>query len=330
MQDKGLRTERFDFFGVRVKVSGPPAADRVLDECTRFWAWYRSSDAPEAAADLTIALESPADWSACAALQERKGQIHIGPLEWFYEDDGYVMHEPHAVIRGNGSRIEAAIRPEGYPDPRVFVHFTLNLAFIESLRHHGLYYVHGACLQSPAGKNYLIAGDGCQGKSTLTLSLLMHGYRYLSDDAVFIDARTSPSRLLGYHKHFHVGNDLLPRFDGRVEMSAFLPYGKTDKSEINPEVLFPGQRLEAIEKADVILSPGIIHEPETRISPMSSADLLTSFFVASTQVFFDRTLATKHLAALREVAGAARGYRFEAGRDVYENPELYHTKIKEL
>ncbi len=320
----------FDFFGVTGQVEAGPELSPLLDECRRFWKSYRRDAAASAPADLRIELHHPGDWTPYEERRREPGSIFIGPLQWYYRDDYFVLHEPDRVVVGRPRLIEAYLRAPAPRDPRLFVHFTLNLAFIEALRHHGLFYVHGACLVSPEGKRYLIAGDGCQGKSTLTLSLLLHGYRYLSDDAVFLDTRGETVRLLGYHKAFHVGNDLISRFSGRAGAEAFLPYGKTDKSEIDPELLFPEQRLDGIDQADVILMPSIHDAPETRIDRQPQAEVLSNFFVASTQVLFDRKLAAAHLDALRSVTDRARGYRFVAGRDVYTDPSLYHPLIRDL
>jgi hypothetical protein len=320
----------FDFHGIGFGVEAPASLQPIFQECERFWSYYKAENIADEA--LTIVLHAEDDWAPWERYREVQGNIFIGPLRWYYQEDGsFVLHEPERVVLGSARRIDAYLPAGVIPDdPRLFVHFMLNLAFIEALRHHGLYYVHGACLQSPEGKRYLIAGDGRQGKSTLATGLLLDGYSYLSDDAVFFDTRNDAHQVLGYHKHFHVGDDLIARFTHRISPSAFMPYGKTNKSEIDPEALFPGKRLQSLPAIDVILMPSIIDAPTTLIEPTPLADVLSNFFTASTQVFFDRNLAAKHLAALRQMTHAARGYRFQAGRDVYANPALYHPLIQGL
>lgn len=326
----GQLTAHYDFHGVGVRVSAQESLEAVFASCERFWDFYRVPDAhPCPEPQIRIDLQCPSDWESYASLRKEEAPIHIGPLSWYYDGERFILHEDNAIVIGQADHIQGYVRPQDYPDARTFVHFTLNLAFIEALRHHGLYYVHGACLRSPEGKRYLIAGDGRQGKSTLTTSLLLHGYHYLSDDAVFVDMRGEP-RVLGYHKHFHVGNDLLPRFMSKGMDELFVPYGKTGKSEVDPDKLFPGQRLMALDKIDVILMPSIIREDRTRIDTCPKAEILANFFVASTQVFFDKRLAVRHLEALRQLTEQSRGYSFQAARDVYENPKLYHDLIKDL
>jgi hypothetical protein len=323
-----MRTALFDFHGLSVRLEAAASLTRLFDACEQLWAYYQSPNGHPP--HLTICLQETKEWAPLQALQRDDSPIVFGPLGWYYEGECFILHQPNLVLVGLPGHIDCYIRHGCAPDARDFAHFALNLAFIESLRHHGLFYVHSAALESPTGKRTLIAGDAGQGKSTLTTSLLMSGYRYLSDDAVFIDVRAQQSRILGYHKNFHVGNDLLHRFDSTAGAPAFSPYGTTGKSEIDPEKLFPGQRMRSLDGIDVILIPSIHSQTRTVIEALPQADVLTQFFTASAQVFFDKRLAARHLKALRNIAGHARGYRFQAGQDVYDNPMLYDQLVRDL
>lgn len=323
------RVSNFDIHGLAVHLDAPERLAPLVEECERLWAFYLVPPGPPP--QLTISLREPKEWAPLQALQRQDSPIVFGPLGWYYEGDCFILHEPNLVIVGMPGHIDCYVRNGYLPESRNFAHFTLNLAFIEALRSHGLFYVHAAALQGPNGKRYLINGDSGCGKSTFTTSLLMNGFRYLSDDAVFIDTRPIPARVLGYHKHFHVGNDLIQRFAQRAGSSAFVPYGETQKSEVDPERLFPEQRLRSFAGIDIILIPSILRgESASRIEALPQVEVLTQFFNTSTQVFFDKRLAVHHLKALRHIAGNARGYLFQAGQDVYQNPALYEKLIQDL
>jgi hypothetical protein len=323
-QGRGGRTAEFFFHGVGVRLRVSEDCVSVLEEAEHFWAFYLS---PAPIPDITITVNRPVEWRPFAEMTPENPAVRFDAWGWQTDGSKKTLTAPGVFILSREGRIDAYLNPAYHLDARNLVHFALNFALLERLRHHRLYYVHAACLRSAEGKTYLIAGDAGHGKSTTTTGLLASGFSYLSDDAVFLDGRRDPHCVLGYHKHFHLGADLLARFAG-MGLSDARPLGA--KWEINPERLFPGKAVRGVPRIDVLLFPEIGGGPQSVISKIAPVEALTNFFFASTQVFFDAELAAAHLEALRRVAEQARSYRFCAGADVYENPRLYAEYVREL
>lgn len=313
----------FNFHGLGLHLRVPREHHGVFQEAEHFWRFFHAPAVPGAA--ITVHVHSPSTWAAVATLERPEAEIFFDQLRWYYESDCFVLYEPGVTVVGQRDRIDMYLRAGFDHNYRRLVRFTLNLALLEALRHHRLFYVHGACLKSPEGKTFLISGDAGQGKSTLTFSLLIEGYGYLSDDAVFLDARNWPLRIVGYHKLFHLANDVKGRVPATVDMEWI---GR--KWEFDPEAAFPGRRIRSVERLDVLILPEVTGEAKSEIVEVNQAEALTSFFGTSTQVFFDKSLAAVHLRALRAVAARARAYRLRAGRDVYEDPRLYDKLLRGL
>jgi hypothetical protein len=313
----------FNFHGQGLSLRVPPAHAGLLEEAEHFWQFFHAPAATSR--PVTVQVHAPASWAAVATLERPDAEIAFDGLRCYFEGDCFVIGEPGVTVVGMRDRIDAYLQAGRGHDYRRLVRVTLNLALLEALRHHRLFYLHGACLKSPAGKTYLISGDAGRGKSTLTLALLMEGYGYLSDDAVFLDARSWPVRVVAYAKLFHLANDQRERIP-----AVALPQWSGRKWEFDPAAAFPGQRLRSVDRVDVLVLPEISGGETSEVVPVGQAEALTHFFGTSTQVFFDKSLAAVHLRALRTVATRARAYRLRAGRDVYADPSRYHALLRSL
>lgn len=310
----------FSFHGVGVELRANANTARfepILLEAERFWSFYYV--ARSVAPAIRVSLQSPHNWRVLKPFQSRPATIHFGTLRWYYYRSRFILYDDAFVILGSPKRIDAYLHPDRSFDEREFLRFAMQFALLEALRHHQLFYLHAAALRAPNGTTLIAAGDSGGGKTTLTLGLLASGYRYLSDDALFLDARTPQClRILSYAKRFHLTADVA----ARVGIA-----GTEHKVECDPDTLFPGRRLRSAHHANVILLCQITNAPFSQVRPLRQAATVARLLSASTQVFFDQRLAFGHLQAICKLVRGARGYAFEAGRDVYENPTLYHPLL---
>lgn len=311
----------YDFHGIGLRISAPGSLEAILHEAERLWAFHQT---PVAAPHIHMALHQPPDWRPLEAFGRRRPEIYFDDLAWYYAGGAFVLTQPGVVVVGRADHIDVYLESGLAIAPRRLCHVTLQFAVLEALRHHGLFYLHAACVARPDGRSVVLAGDAGDGKSTMAAALVRAGYDYLSDDAVFIDLRGRAPRLAAYHKHFHMTDDLRARlFPG--QSGDWLG----EKWAFDPERLFPGRRRRGVAKADLIIFPRITAAARSELTPLSQGETLGALFRSSTQVFFDRALARHHLAALRELAGSAPAYRFSAGRDVYIDPGAYAQYMQE-
>jgi hypothetical protein len=76
--------------------------------------------------------------------------------------------------------------PFNLQEERFFWHSFLVMTVAFYLSEQGYTPWHGAGLQDPQGRSWLFGGYSHGGKSTLTIGLLAAGWRYLSDDLLFL------------------------------------------------------------------------------------------------------------------------------------------------
>jgi len=208
-----------------------------------------------------------------------------------------------------------------------FVHLLFTMAVFEMLRFKGLYYLHASALQDPEGRGFLISGNAGSGKTSLTLSLIQAGFKFLSDDTVFL--RNSGERdidVLGFARDFHLPEDL-------IESSEFLRRFR-DLPDLDPrrrrkllaaDQWFSGSRLDRLTNPEVILFPSI-KERTSDLEPVPMAEALTMLLPQSLSVNFHPAAAAPHLEALKRVVGHAKAFRFSAGPELKGDPE----KAREL
>jgi len=116
------------------------------------------------------------------------------------------------AVEPDGSSFRGNLSPDTLKDygPVVFANLLFAFTLFEALRFHGLYFLHAAALKGPDGIGYLIVGNAGSGKTSLTLSLINAGFKFLSDDTVFLNLNGEKDvRVLGFPREFHVATDLI-------------------------------------------------------------------------------------------------------------------------
>lgn len=131
--------------------------------------------------------------------------------------------------------------------------------------------IHAAGVET-GGQGIVMPAPQEAGKTTLSAALVKWGFRYLTDEAVAIDARTR--RALAYPKPFSVDRgswavlpDLQPQLDPRLEGL------QVDQWQVPPEALRDGA---VVVSAPVgyVITPRYVAGSETRLDPLSRADAI--------------------------------------------------------
>lgn len=104
-----------------------------------------------------------------------------------YDDD-----VAHFVLDGDGSRV--TWWDDGVP-PALLSHLLVDHVLPQVAMRRGRLVLHAACLSTPDGVAFGVAGESGRGKSTLAAGLMAHGHTLLSDDCAVIDVgfETGPS-----------------------------------------------------------------------------------------------------------------------------------------
>jgi len=222
------------------------------------------------------------------------------------------------AVEPGGARMSGNLDPETVSENGLnfFLNTLFTLSLFEALRFFGLYYLHAAGLESPDGQGFLISGNSGSGKTTLTLSLIRAGFRFLSDDTVFM--RLLPGmdvEILGFAREFHVPEDLVSQGEWR-EMARLPDYSSHfPKKMLKPDDFFPEQRLPRIVNPMVLIFPRIGNDAE-RLERLSLTESLNELLPQSLSVMFNPANASPHLEAIKRVLKHGRGFR------LYSSPEM--------
>ncbi len=314
----------YDIHGVGVTVSCAHA--EVMERIHGHQSYYgRPSGAPAVRVEIAKGPVSyPVPLHARRVL--RYGSLrayHLDGVTWF--TDYFSTLE----VSADGGAVVGNVCEDSFKDWGVdfFVNVMFPVALFEALRFHGLFYTHAAGLVSPSGRGYLISGNAGSGKTTLTLSLVHGGYRFLSDDTVFLRLKDGDDvEVLGFAREFHVPLDLVTDNEAFHEYQALPDYRSYKKKKtLRPEDWFPELILDSVVNPSVILFPKM-REGEPGLEPMSKARALTELLPQSLSVMFQPGPAKNHLEAMKRVLGHATPYRMWSGPDLRLDPR----KVVEL
>jgi hypothetical protein len=197
---------------------------------------------------------------------------------------------------------------------------------LEILKHHGLYYLHGAALQRN-GVGYLVSGDGGCGKTTTALSLVCQGYNYVSDDSLFFQEATEQIVLRPVYTNFHVDQDLCERFSViRNGENQTIPEGvkiSVDISETFPTSFVPFIR------PNVIIFPKITGDRTSKTHPLGSVEVFQRL-LKQIMLAVDKSVARNQLSTLGRLVKQVSGFELQSGKDLYEDPSRIISIIEQL
>jgi len=194
----------------------------------------------------------------------------------------------------------------------------------EILSFEGLFLLHAAALKDPYDRGFLFAGNGQQGKTTLSLSLIRHGYSFVSDDMIFFQKE---GRILPYPLDFHIDPFLAEHFEELAFLRELPPH-----YTLNPKRRVPkarllslyesrgSQSLSHLEKVDFIFFPSIHSLSKSRIETLGKSQALANLIPTSVLVLFSQEKAMEHMTSLKNLVEHANCFRILLGNDLWQNP----------
>ncbi|HUT53988.1 MAG TPA: hypothetical protein VM658_11410 [bacterium] len=228
------------------------------------------------------------------------------------------------AVRGNLS--PATVKDYGLNS---FVAMLFTLTLFEALRWHGLYYLHASALAGPDGTGYVLSGNAGSGKTSLTLALIQSGFKFLSDDTIFLRLRGDRDvEALGFARDFHLPSDLVEDHERLREYRDLPDFGaRRGRKLLPPDRCFPGMRLDGLLNPRVILFP-CIRDRDSGMEPLSMSQALNILLPQSLSVMFNPATAAAHLEALKRMARHGRGFRLFTGPEVKGDPALARSLVE--
>lgn len=252
---------------------------------------------------------------------------------WRAANDYYLACGASALAidtaRGLG---EGYLAPDFWRQPLVYQREFFLLAVLILLRWRDGYSLHAnGVAWDEAGA--IIVGSSGSGKTTLTLGLVQAGGRCLGDDALLL----RPKKEGGIEAHalrrgFACTTQTAAHFPALAPALATAPALSEHKKLLALETHWP-ERFTPRCTPRLVVFPCVAGAARSRLTPLNPAQTLCALLEHSTGILVDATVAHRQLAVLGQLARQARGYRLQAGHDVYAEPDrvadLLRTALRE-
>jgi hypothetical protein len=228
---------------------------------------------------------------------------------YFTSEDGSII-----CLNSNTRNAKGFIKKEILSDPiRLFSLIGFSIA--EVLKYHNLYFLHSAALYRD-GTGYLISGDGGCGKTTTSLSLVREGFKYASDDSLFIKEQNGEIVVCPLYTSFHIDQDLVERFPEIVGGKG-LPIPDGVKVSVDISQVFPGSFISYM-RPDVIIFPRINSKGESQLHPISRMEVYRRL-LKQTVLAADKVVSRNQIRALEKLVKQTVGFELLSGSDIYED-----------
>lgn len=183
-----------------------------------------------------------------------------------------------------------------------------------------LFLLHSAGVVMPGqDKTLLIAGESGSGKSTLTLQLAKAGWKFLSDDSVFLISRPQGIETRGLRKGFALTAHTMAAAQFETALASATPVA--GKRRISPDQLFPHGQLKSAF-AGAIIFPAVTQGPGSRIVPLDPSQTMHRLMRLSPWACYDKPTATANLKVFEALARNVPAFDLFAGKDLLGNSDL--------
>jgi len=206
----------------------------------------------------------------------------------------------------------------------------LNYAISTALRRCNLFELHSGAVNDPlTQRGVLLAGASGSGKSTLTLQLVANGWRYSSDDVVFLKYDGSVLKACPLRRAFAVTKSTVEAGGERVrEAFATAAWPPGSKGLFIPEEVFPNSFSVDCEPR-AIFFPAITNAPNSEVNALTAGETMIQLIKLCPWSCYDPVTSKGHLDVLASLLKQCRGFRLLAGRDLLSAPARASALVNE-
>ena len=333
-----LMDNRYSVHGLPVRVVSDSRV--ILDAVGGLLRYFRRTEMSPADVTFYLMKKAPSEF-ACREMFLKEGRVLYDSRE-----DGEFglsdMPEVSLLYRSWDQYYMADFGPQGVffldtaaglvfgflPDPEsihpaILSHFMFLLALSEMLRARDYFLIHAAAVMGK-GKGVLIPALSGGGKTTLCLSLLRGGFKYLSDDRPFLRRVDGGFEILSFPEEIDVTDKTISLFP---ELRALDDTSFTvglKKKKIFVERLYTGITVDrAVPR--VLLFPKIVDEGKSRLKHVPKIEAVSRLLPHSLLVM-DPDVAARQFHILCDMVDTMDCFELYCGTDVLD----VHTMIWEL
>jgi len=196
---------------------------------------------------------------------------------------------------------------------------------VELLRQNGVFAHHAAAV-SQEGRGLLILGKSGQGKTTLSVDLLHHGFDFLADDRCFIQCQGSGLEAIGFYepiRYYPTNISHIPAVRDSEE-SRQLPVLYNGKNQLDLQPLFR-ERIISRSMLTALVFP--FYNPKetvSRVEPMPPGEALIAV-LPLTLVCFDRSTSRTHFEFCVNLTSVLPAVKLIMGQD----RENWHILVRQ-
>jgi hypothetical protein len=215
---------------------------------------------------------------------------------------GYIYHKDAADAR----------------EARLFLTWLLTSTTVIVLREQGVFSMHAAAL-SRGGDGVLIVAPSDSGKSTLSYSLVRHGWGYLSDDFVVLHEREGAVEAAPFRRTFGLdaeAGEFFPELNRDWER----PFDEEEKWAVSVDALYPGRQADRCVPR-VLLFPEIVGQGQTEVREISPVEALQRLVWQGGLLTTTPGTSQRQMDCLALLVRQAQPYRLFSGRDLLEEPQ---------
>lgn len=242
----------------------------------------------------------------------------INGMEALHYRKNYIFLHKKASLRVNpGARkLFLYIKKDASVPDQASVQQLIQAGFFELLRWKGIFLLHASGI-SKKKKNILLVGNSGSGKSSVALSAILAGWKFLSDDLVFIRIKKGFLQALSYSPILKCNSDLYKTIKPISNFNENLK-GKNEIS-INIPFFWPKHFIKSFSP-NIIVFLYISNRKKSKSISLSKRSALFKLINQSATLFLGNKPAQKHLMTLSKIAETTSSFHLSLGRDLYRNP----------
>ena len=228
----------------------------------------------------------------------------------FWVDTGQAMFD----VSSEGHQAMGHIAPGFWTQPIDQQRAAVMQVFVILLRSRHRFVLHASGVEKD-GAGVIFVGNSGSGKTTVTLSLLTAGWRFLGDDMVALARSGDRIDALALRRTMSCSTTTL----------AGLGLGAGSAGEAKAEPAFDPVESLSVPVIDSmslrsVVFPTVTDSRTSELELLGSAETVGILARSMAGIFTDPNWAQIQLATLAELSSRANGYRLRVGRDVFDDP----------
>lgn len=316
--------QHYQLHGLHIRAgSNHPAVGRMLHRTLQ----YKNARVTSPGPRVDITLDFGVERAPVAGPEEARyvgASDRCGIAVW-KGPDALVLScgESSVVVRPTTGTATATL-PDVHAAPseqrRSLLFHLIVLSLVILLRYRGWYALHAAALVRNGRGMLLVAGSGC-GKSTVTLSLVRSGWKYVSDDTVLLRAERDHVQAHSFRRTCCVDPPTVAHFPELNAETRPASLSDAAKWQLDIESVYPDRFRDTCTPCVLVL-PSVVDVSYSSVEPTDNISALAA--IAHQGGMFltpDPDVAGDHLDTLGQLIGQSSAYRLHAGRDALEAPD---------